>query len=479
MKIKNKTAHQNLKPETGLGGFTLVELIVVITILAILWTIAFISLQWYARDARDSVRVADLKSIEKWLEFVLLWGSQLPKPEEPINIVASGTTIYYQWYAWETVLWKISVHWKGKDPLDDLHYTYITDTNLRNYQLLGLLEWSDVVSYDSNILKQTNAIDYTDRYPTTRWKKLWVLTDENNTPVQEISELQSSWSLDIVNTSSVFKTYFGDWIFASWTWTVLYRLEEVASVWWRECSWFDDFIYCLYPSWTSLDTNCEEPDILIWKQIWAGCNSTLWTWIERWKKDDWTNWTIESTSGCYKNHQGTNDVTDCVIGSSEMASNTKSNTWFTWTNSNWDSAPANIWWKLYTWDNANTTACWNWYHLPSDEEWEYAEEYLFDWTEDLSGCRTIDDWECDTVWWKLHTTTNKIDNLAEKLQLPLAGYRSTDGSTFGYRGYYTYLWSSSLNVSNARGRLLRRNYSTVLRGSRSTSYGFSVRCLKD
>ena len=52
-------------------GFTLVELIVVITILAILWTIAFISLQWYAKDARDSVRIQDVANIKKSLELLL------------------------------------------------------------------------------------------------------------------------------------------------------------------------------------------------------------------------------------------------------------------------------------------------------------------------------------------------------------------------------------------------------------------------
>jgi prepilin-type N-terminal cleavage/methylation domain-containing protein len=46
-------------------AFTLVELIVVITILAVLSTIAFISFQGYTMSARDSVRLADIKSIEK------------------------------------------------------------------------------------------------------------------------------------------------------------------------------------------------------------------------------------------------------------------------------------------------------------------------------------------------------------------------------------------------------------------------------
>jgi len=47
----------------------LVELIVVITILAILWTIAFISLKGYSRDSRDGVRISDLKNIETGLEL--------------------------------------------------------------------------------------------------------------------------------------------------------------------------------------------------------------------------------------------------------------------------------------------------------------------------------------------------------------------------------------------------------------------------
>lgn len=59
------------------NAFTLVELIVVIIILAILWTIAFISLQWYSMEARDSKRVSDVRSLltkiniesAKWVDY--------------------------------------------------------------------------------------------------------------------------------------------------------------------------------------------------------------------------------------------------------------------------------------------------------------------------------------------------------------------------------------------------------------------------
>lgn len=56
------------------SAFTLVELIVVITILAILGTIAFISLQGYSAEARNSKRVQDLSSISSALNIQLTNG---------------------------------------------------------------------------------------------------------------------------------------------------------------------------------------------------------------------------------------------------------------------------------------------------------------------------------------------------------------------------------------------------------------------
>ncbi len=50
-------------------GFTLVELIVVITILAILGTIAFISLQGYSQDAKNSKVSSDLKTLASAIEI--------------------------------------------------------------------------------------------------------------------------------------------------------------------------------------------------------------------------------------------------------------------------------------------------------------------------------------------------------------------------------------------------------------------------
>jgi prepilin-type N-terminal cleavage/methylation domain-containing protein len=59
------------------NAFTLVELIVVITILAILGTIAFISLQGYSADARNSKRTSDLGNIQSAISLKQVEGVPL------------------------------------------------------------------------------------------------------------------------------------------------------------------------------------------------------------------------------------------------------------------------------------------------------------------------------------------------------------------------------------------------------------------
>ncbi len=79
-------------------GFTLVELIVVITILAILGTIAFISLQGYSQDARNSKVVSDIRSLASAIEVKSTEGIDLGSLVDTVaaNAVTftDGTTTY-------------------------------------------------------------------------------------------------------------------------------------------------------------------------------------------------------------------------------------------------------------------------------------------------------------------------------------------------------------------------------------------------
>ncbi len=137
-----------------INAFTLVELIVVITILAILWTIAFISLQWYSTDARDSTRVTDLSTIRSSLELYNLDAGKYPLPTNWVSVTYSGSTVWKQWTFWETVYANLSKLDKiPKDALTDKEYTYSVINKQNEYELAWLLEW-DTISLNQS---QANA----------------------------------------------------------------------------------------------------------------------------------------------------------------------------------------------------------------------------------------------------------------------------------------------------------------------------------
>jgi len=83
--------------QTKKQAFTLVELIVVIVIISILWTIAFISLQWYSSSARDSKRLSDIQNIKKSLELFSLNTWKYPEPDDFVTVKYDTQDLWYQW----------------------------------------------------------------------------------------------------------------------------------------------------------------------------------------------------------------------------------------------------------------------------------------------------------------------------------------------------------------------------------------------
>lgn len=85
-------------------GFTLVEMVVVIGILAILGTIGFTSLTGYFAGARDSSRLTDMNSIYGQLGTSYTKNGAYPTPDTARTIDMSGTIIAHQGYVGESVL---------------------------------------------------------------------------------------------------------------------------------------------------------------------------------------------------------------------------------------------------------------------------------------------------------------------------------------------------------------------------------------
>ncbi len=150
--INNKLINTNIK------AFTLVELIVVITILAILWTIAFISFQNYSKSARDWVRISDINNIEKNLGIFVVEKWFYPIPDNWTNITYSWAIAWTQWTVWDNVIINLkNLSKKPIDPLVNNEYAYsITNTKVE-YQLATILEWESLTYNLPLITKQVNA----------------------------------------------------------------------------------------------------------------------------------------------------------------------------------------------------------------------------------------------------------------------------------------------------------------------------------
>lgn len=79
-----------------LHGFTLVELVVVITILAILGTIGFLSVGGYSSRTRDSARVADVAQVSKSLDLSVITAGSYPNPDNSFSVTYSGGVVWNQ-----------------------------------------------------------------------------------------------------------------------------------------------------------------------------------------------------------------------------------------------------------------------------------------------------------------------------------------------------------------------------------------------
>lgn len=126
-------------------AFTLIELVVVITILGVLSIFGFISYSWYATSARDTSRVTDLKSIAKTLEYFAIEHDSYPLPSESTAITFSWTVVWNQGIIWQSVLEQVRrLATIPFDPLTGTEYAYSVSADLSRYQLWSVSETGDI-----------------------------------------------------------------------------------------------------------------------------------------------------------------------------------------------------------------------------------------------------------------------------------------------------------------------------------------------
>lgn len=124
------------------SGFTVVELLVVISTLAILATISFMSYSSSITDARDSARTVDIGNLKVAIKSEYQKRGAYPSPGNAFGLMNSGVTnsgVVSQGFMDHTV--NISaVQTPPKDPKTTSWYGYATTRNRQAYELAATLE---------------------------------------------------------------------------------------------------------------------------------------------------------------------------------------------------------------------------------------------------------------------------------------------------------------------------------------------------
>lgn len=241
----------------SIKAFTLVELIVVITILAILGTIAVISLQGYSANARDAVRISNLTNIEKWLAFLQAKDWVLPDPQWNITtITSSGSTVLIQWELTQsTAEGRLKMSGQISDPTDWSLPVYSISADKKLFQVALFLEvwWLAQVSP----LEITHAADW--KTLLTKWSKLWIILDETEKPVNRVSVT----TIDLASTTTNYKVYLTDTEVVEWDRSVLSRVDprssckRIAESWLMRTWKNKDWLYTVNFNWEEIQTYCS------------------------------------------------------------------------------------------------------------------------------------------------------------------------------------------------------------------------------
>lgn len=219
-------------------AFTLVELIVVIIIIGILWTIAFIYLKWYSASARDTKRISDISNIKSSLELFSINTWKYPNPDNSYEATFSWTIIWSQWTIWDNVSKNLSRNLQKKplDPLTEQEYTYSTTINQNEYELFTLLESENITL--NNLTNKSYAEEQS--FPKIYWtyNQIAVKTTKYIIPTPSIVNSELKTNSIIINNNSIksqiitsWKNYIKNQQYSTWNLDISFNYYEIPSDW--------------------------------------------------------------------------------------------------------------------------------------------------------------------------------------------------------------------------------------------------------
>ena len=201
--------------------FTLVELIVAVSILAILSAIWFVSYSGYIAWVRDTNRVSQLWELSDALN-VFYAKYPLPLPDDYIDIKIWNRVIWYQWNLWKSVLNRIDFQWNAIDPDTNQNFIYSLSENKKHFTLSALLENDDYGDIIWKNYTTTYAAENEFRYPYITGDRFWVIYDDFNFWVHQVQEFKNQGFINIADIwTNNMKAYITNTQVLSGTWNAL------------------------------------------------------------------------------------------------------------------------------------------------------------------------------------------------------------------------------------------------------------------
>jgi prepilin-type N-terminal cleavage/methylation domain-containing protein len=237
-------------------AFTLTELIVVITILAILGSIGFVSLTNFTIKTRDSKRLTDIRTVQTGLSTQQSAGLSLPFPDTPTNILSSGSLITIQGYVWTGVV--ASIRMSSPPPTDTTtlwpSIVYAVNEKRTHFQLVTFLEESLNTNYSDAFINSAHAAGLLEkRIIKTYGSELWTVLKTDNSPIEWMS-------YDIIlNTTESLKVILSDKNSITGTWNIF---STVSPRWsckrlFESGEWKKDGEYMLLISGVEVPVYCN------------------------------------------------------------------------------------------------------------------------------------------------------------------------------------------------------------------------------
>ena len=267
-----------------LKWFTVIEIVIAISILTILGTLWFVQISSYLWNARDATRLTNVTNIINSFELHITWWANLPVPDNWREITYDGTTLWTQWVFWENTSRAIEDF--SEIPQDVKYWNLFTYSLLNDgsqYQIWTIIESEEI----SHLwIEQTYANENTKAY--VRWKfDCWHLEKIGDKhilipSITTSNQTETDYEVLVENKELVFD---GSWIYPS-SFSSLSETTQWTDFGWSDIDfviyeWDDDSLLEIWEldvfatninqalSWSLLvNESCYKPNVVLKNNFW-------------------------------------------------------------------------------------------------------------------------------------------------------------------------------------------------------------------